>query len=174
MATKRKARKTGLLAKIFGSTPKKRAKRRGGRGLKGLRGETEIRELALFMDNDHALYRQAQAIDLNQAKKVCKNVWDVQKSAKLYQYMVDEAARKYGKEFGSGRSLKTAPFSVSDRKQIALDLANDFKSRIMRCSTGKGCGDLSTEAVAALKKCGFVAAPLMGLGRRRPVKKRRK
>jgi len=146
---------------------------------RGLGGETEIRELSLYMANDYPINRQLKAIDLNQAKKVCKGVWDVQKSAKLYQYAVDEAARKYGKEFGSGRSLKTAPFSITDRRQLALDLANDFKSRAKSCIAGPrasatGCGDVSPDVEAVFKKC-KLPITLAGLGRaRRGAKKRRK
>lgn len=135
---------------------------------RGLGGESEITELSLFMDNDQPIHRQLHSINTNQAKKACKGVWDVHKSAKLFQYAVDEAARKYGQEFGSGRSLKTAPFSITDRKQLALDLANDFKAKYNRCvRDDKWCGEFTAETTKVIKSCKLGAKPLSGLRRRR-------
>lgn len=126
--------------------PSKSELRRGA-----LRGATEARELALFMENDHQIYRQLQSIDLNQARKACKGTWDQVNSAKLFQYAVDEAARKYGKQFGAGRSLKTAPFSIADRRAVAAEYAANFKTEYNRCL--KGSCDFDAATTAVIKKC---------------------
>lgn len=59
-----------------------------------------MRELELYVDNNYSLYQRAEAIMANLERKVNRGVYDSSKAPKLWQYMIDEGARMYCKEFG--------------------------------------------------------------------------
>lgn len=82
----------------------------------------EFRELQLYIDNDRDLYRQREAIEKNLLRKAAKGRYDKQKAPKLWQYMVDEGARKYCKEFGCQvRTTFPKKMRVELSKQYACD-----------------------------------------------------
>lgn len=93
-----------------------------------LRGATEVRELELYADNDGDLYRQQrQPIEKNLAKKMAKGVYDRSKAEKLWMYFVDNAAKKYVKEFGDERGLPWHKmFSMSDRREVARSFNDEW------------------------------------------------
>ena len=83
-------------------------------------------ELQLFTDNDDYAYRMQKNIWQNLIKKMKKGTYDSTKAVKLWQYMVDDAAKRYEKKFGTP-GIKT--FSVQDRKMVAISFAKDFEER---------------------------------------------
>lgn len=98
------------------------------RSQRGLRGPNEIRELQLFCENDGDLYRQqVQPIQKNLQRKLAKGTYDHEKSKKLWMYLADNCAKKYGKEFGSEGQPWHKMFSTSDRRAVAAAFADDFK-----------------------------------------------
>lgn len=90
--------------------------------------EVSARELYLFITNDGDLYRQQHLpIIKNLAKKVGRGVYDKKLAVKLWMYLADEGARRYGREFGSGYSLKG--FDKPTRFMVAAMLARDFMDK---------------------------------------------
>ncbi len=112
----------------------------GGRGVSGfgrsrlrsrrssqLRGETEQTELKLYIDNDGQLYRgQTTSIIKNLATKMAKGVYDRTKAEKLWMYLTESGAKKYTKEFDAPGASWHNVFSMSDRRQVAKELNDDF------------------------------------------------
>jgi hypothetical protein len=85
---------------------------------------TEGRELRLFVDNDSDLYRQQTTpIHNNLKRKIAKGIYDHTKAVKLWQYLVDNGARKYVKEFGG--VVRTA-FPKAERTKVAQAMADSF------------------------------------------------
>jgi hypothetical protein len=96
------------------------------RQLRGFGGETEQTELKLFIDNDGDLYRgQTTSIIKNLATKMAKGVYDRTKGEKLWMYLVESGAKKYSREFSDGKDWHTM-FDMSDRRQVAKELNDDF------------------------------------------------
>lgn len=92
----------------------------------GFRGESEQTELKLFIDNDGQLYRgQTTSIIKNLATKMAKGVYDRSKAEKLWMYLVESGAKKYSREFSDGKDWHKM-FDMSDRRQIAKELNDDF------------------------------------------------
>ena len=83
-------------------------------------------ELQLFADNDHQSYNMQKSIEQNLIKKMKKGTYDSTKAVKLWQYLVDDAAKRYEKKFGTPGSKI---FSVQDRKKVAVAFAKDFEER---------------------------------------------
>jgi len=99
-----------------------RGRRRSGQ----LRGHAEQSELKLYIDNDGDLYRQqTQPIIKNLQRKLAKGKFDKKLSEKLWMYLVENGAKKYAKESGTG-SVWHKMFSMEDRKAVAKELADDF------------------------------------------------
>lgn len=83
-------------------------------------------ELQLYTENDRQSYKMQQSIEQNLIKKMKKGTYDSTKAVKLWQYMIDDAAKRYEKEFGTP-GIKT--FSVQDRKMVAVAFAKDFEDK---------------------------------------------
>ena len=83
-------------------------------------------ELQLYADNDSDAYRMQKSIEQNLIKKMKKGTYDSTKAVKLWQYMVDDAAKKYEKKFGTP-GMKT--FSLQDRKMVAVAFAKEFEDK---------------------------------------------
>jgi hypothetical protein len=82
------------------------------------------REIELYAENDGDLYRQRRRpILINLSKKHKKGMYDVNKAAKLWMYYIEDAMKKYNKEFGSGNWAKL--LTVHDRKVLAQQLAQE-------------------------------------------------
>ena len=59
------------------------------------------REIALFAVNTESLYRQrALPIIANLRKKIAKGTYDAALALKAWQYLADDAAKLYAKEYG--------------------------------------------------------------------------
>jgi len=82
-----------------------------------------IREIEIYAENDPQLYySRTLPILKNLAKKYVKGTFDVNKSAKLWQYYVEDAMKKYHKQYGGSGSWSKL-LSVPDRKTLAKELA---------------------------------------------------
>ena len=85
----------------------------------------EKRELELFIMNDQDLYRQMfLPIIMNLARKMKRGVYNHQMAPKLWQYLVDQGARKYVMQHG-GTVRNTFP------KQARMELAKDMADEQM-------------------------------------------
>jgi hypothetical protein len=85
----------------------------------------EKRELELFVMNDQDLYRQMfLPILMNLARKMKRGVYNHQMAPKLWQYLVDQGARKYVMQNG-GTVRNTFP------KQARIELAKDMADEQM-------------------------------------------
>ena len=85
----------------------------------------EKRELELFIMNDQDLYRQMfMPIIMNLARKMKRGVYNHQMAPKLWQYLVDQGARKYVMQNG-GTVRNTFP------KQARMELAKDMADEQM-------------------------------------------
>lgn len=70
---------------------------------------------------DADIYRQRLTpIHKNLVTKQARGVYDPRKGSKLFQYAVDEGARKYQKNYG-GR------FTVQDRRAVAKSMERSFR-----------------------------------------------
>ena len=85
----------------------------------------EKRELELFIMNDQDLYRQMfLPILMNLARKMKRGVYNHQMAPKLWQYLVDQGAKKYVMQHG-GTVRNTFP------KQARMELAKDMADEQM-------------------------------------------
>lgn len=82
-----------------------------------------VRELELFTTNDADLYKQ-QFIPIvkNLEKKRVKGTYDRDKARLAFLNFVENASKKYGKEFGSGQQV----FSKADKLVVAGRLERDY------------------------------------------------
>ena len=79
-----------------------------------------VNELDLFIMNDEDLYRRRfMPIISNIKRKIKKNIYDHEKSQKLWMYLVDDAAKKYVEEFGSPGSDVKDMFPKETRLEVA-------------------------------------------------------
>lgn len=102
----------------------------------------EVQELILFMENDRMMYNRKSSFDAAMIKKMFSGKFDASKSVKLWQYYVDEGAKRYNKEHGDGTmSLKL--FDKSTRKKAAKEVADQALYELMN-------GDLTKAVIYAL------------------------
>lgn len=86
-----------------------------------------VRELVLFIENDGDLYRQmVQPIIKNLKKHMAKGRFNKDEAQKSWKRLADEGAKRYNKQYGSGEQV----FSVADRKQAALELADSYEEEV--------------------------------------------
>ena len=84
-----------------------------------------MREIRLFADNDSQLYFSSKRPILqNLSKKYIKGVFDIDKASKLWLYYIENAMKKYAKEFGGKWNTL---LSVHDRKLLAYEYAVETK-----------------------------------------------
>ena len=90
-----------------------------------------ISELISHIDNDEDLYRrQFLPIIINLKKKIAKGSYDHELAPKLWQYLVDNAAKDYVKKHGAkGQDVKDI-FPRPMRQDIAKVLADREWQRI--------------------------------------------
>ncbi len=92
--------------------------------------ETTVTEVKLFLENDEFLWnRRRPEFVKNLAKKLADGKYDHRQAPTLWQYLADEAAEKYDKQFGSGKGSK-AWMEIGDRRALAQELADDFKAEV--------------------------------------------
>ncbi len=79
-----------------------------------------VNELDSFIMNDEDLYRRRfMPIISNIKRKMNRKIYDHDKAQKLWMYLVDDAAKKYVKEFGSPGSDVKDMFPKETRMQVA-------------------------------------------------------
>jgi predicted RNase H-related nuclease YkuK (DUF458 family) len=100
-------------------------------------GDTEQRELELYIINDSDLHRRhVQPIIKNLQLKVKRGVYDREKAVKLFMYLADAGAKKYHKEFGSPDDMWSDIFPKRDRQAVAEELRNYYEEEIMEGMEG--------------------------------------
>ena len=83
----------------------------------------EKRELEMFIMNDQDLYRQMfMPIIMNIVRKMKRGVYDHKLAPRLWQYLVDQGAKKYVMQNG-GTVRNTFPKRA--REELASDLADE-------------------------------------------------
>ncbi len=89
--------------------------------------EHAARELELYMENDEPIYRQRiMPIEENLKKKIKRGNYSLGLSVKLWMYAVDDAAKKYTKEFGSEGLPWNKQFPKPVRLYVATRAAIQF------------------------------------------------
>ena len=79
-----------------------------------------VNELDTFIMNDEELYRKRfMPIISNIKRKLSKNVYDHEKAQKLWMYLIDDAAKKYVREYGSTQDDVRDMFPKDLRQQVA-------------------------------------------------------
>ena len=68
--------------------------------------ESIAMELAIYLDNEEPLYRKKVAIAANLAKKIARGTYNHKQAPQAWSYVVEDAAKAYVKEFGSGGKRK--------------------------------------------------------------------
>ena len=83
----------------------------------------EKRELELFIMNDQDLYRQMfMPIIMNIVRKMKRGVYDHKLAPRLWQYLVDQGAKKYVSQYGG---IVRNTFPKRAREELASDLADE-------------------------------------------------
>jgi hypothetical protein len=81
------------------------------------------RELQLFAENDHDLYRQKEAFIKNVARKMLAGRYKPSLAPKLWIYFVDRAADAYARQFGHSGARGKAMFPKAVRQRVARLIA---------------------------------------------------
>ena len=88
--------------------------------------DTDARELELYAENNAELYRQRLIpIYTNLLRKKRKGIYDHKKAVKLMRYAVDDAGKRYNKEFGSGSGQL---FNPATRDKVAESMTRQFEA----------------------------------------------
>ena len=96
-----------------------------------IEGDSEARELEIFIENDSELYhRQLLPIIKNIKRKMRRGKYDHSLAPKLWSYLVDNGAKKYAREFSTGESDWNMIFDKRTRIQVAQSLADDYADAI--------------------------------------------
>jgi len=111
---------------------------------RGLRGDYESRELELYITNEREVHPRLMAIETALDRKVKSGKFDKTKAPKAFRYVVDEAAKKYAKEF---RVPVRNLFTVADKNAVAERLTKGYMGErglkgLRGCGTS-GCGPKS-------------------------------
>ena len=89
------------------------------------------RELRLFIDNDAQLYRsQTVPIMANLCRKIRKGIYSRPRAVKLWRYLVDNGAKKYAREFGTGIGDAAMIFPGVVRDHVARELGAHFEREL--------------------------------------------
>jgi hypothetical protein len=87
------------------------------------------KEIQLFADNDYDLYRQQKRpILINLGKKYKKGTYKIELAAKLWKYYIDNAMKKYNKDFGSRGDKWYDLLDMHDRNLLAHEFAVETKN----------------------------------------------
>lgn len=84
-------------------------------------------ELELYLENDEPLYRQTQECYRNLLRKQKRGTYDRERAVVLFQYVADAAAKKYVREFSSGKIADT--FNKATRTAVAVSLRDSFEAQ---------------------------------------------
>lgn len=86
----------------------------------------ESHELALYAENNGDLYRQRiEPVIKNLRRKISKGIYDPVKALMLWKYVADDAAKRYGKEFGNDDGYGI--FSPAVRRETAIELQEYYE-----------------------------------------------
>ena len=90
--------------------------------------EHMVDELVLYISNDGQLY-QSRVIPIvkNLHKKVQKGVYNPELAVKLWKYLADAGAQKYGKEFDMQGAI-----SVATRVEVAKKLRDEYEELVQQ------------------------------------------
>jgi hypothetical protein len=102
-------------------------RRRYGRAASGPVDTHAANELDLYAENTSELYNQKKSILANIRRKIASGKFDITLAPKLWMYWVDEAAKRYNKEFGSGGNISTI-FNKATRESLARELAQRYRT----------------------------------------------
>ena len=84
-----------------------------------------VNELDIFIMNNEDLYRRKfMPIIKNLQRKIAKNVYDHEKAKTLWQYLVDDAAKEYVKEYGNPDEDVKDIFPKTVRSRVAEIMAD--------------------------------------------------
>lgn len=81
-------------------------------------------ELVLYLDNEFDLYKKKQAIAANLLRKIERGSYDHKRAADAWGYVVEDAARKYAKEFASSPRDWNMIFTPATRRLAAEEIAD--------------------------------------------------
>jgi hypothetical protein len=89
-------------------------------------------ELRLYMENEFDIWEgnQKKSIEKNLALKMKKGKYDASLAPKIWMYLVDAAAQKYIKKFGSAGDRVDSMFNKATRMQVASELAQEFEQAV--------------------------------------------
>ena len=91
-------------------------------------GAAEAKELFLFADNTQALQNQQMSIIKNLMSKRAQGKYDSRLAAKLFMYLVDNAAKMYVKEFDAPGTKYHKVFDKPTRMMAARLMTDQFES----------------------------------------------
>jgi hypothetical protein len=86
----------------------------------------ESSELVLFTDNTEPLYRQKIAIFRALAKKKDRGTYEPRLAPRAFGALLNAAAKKYVREFGSSGDRWNSVFSPMQRHLAAVRLTEEF------------------------------------------------
>ena len=96
---------------------------------RGTTDETAADELILYLDNERDLYEQKRAIAASLLRKMRRGGYVHSRAADAWEYVVENAARKYAREFASPRDWSRI-FSVPTRRLAAQELADRYRDNV--------------------------------------------
>ena len=108
-----------------------------------------LTELHLYAENNGELYRQRRIpIEKNLLQKVKKGTYDSALAAKLWLYYVDDAAKRYAKDFDHEKNWSKL-FPKTLRMELAKDFAKEFEVAL---KAGEFDAQLATSKKKSSKK----------------------
>ena len=113
---------TNTMAHFKGKSPKDEIMRDMSHKHHETPNETEVRELELYTENDGDIYRQRLVpIYKNLQRKKAKGIYKHDLAVKLMMYAVNDANKKYKKDFGYS-------FTVPVRRKVASNMTKSFEA----------------------------------------------
>jgi hypothetical protein len=117
--------KDSALQNIYGMAPNARG---------SVANEHHVRELSLYIENEYSLVgapnSRGKAIHENLTRKVKSGKYDKALAPKAWQYLIDDGAKKYTKEYGDGNGFGV--FTAADRRQVAEEYARAWEEENLR------------------------------------------
>lgn len=94
--------------------------------------EDAVRELVLYAENDSRIYRnKTLPVIANLKRKVAKGVFDKELAVKAFQYVADDAAKQYKKEFpAEDDGTYNYNFNPATREEVARQLLDRYMEQI--------------------------------------------
>ena len=89
---------------------------------------SEATELELYAENESSIYPLRQTIERSLVKKILQGVYDKRKAPQAYSYWIEEAAKRYVREFGTADQPWHVLFPADVRREVAESLTKSFES----------------------------------------------